>query len=285
MRANNNWIVRSANPSDRTILSILLSTAAWKHQHLDWTNALDLLGGTSFMIALEGNTPIACLACPPDPPSVAWLRLFAVADDQHASRLWDLLWSEAAAQSVAAGGTQAAALLSEDRLAPILLRCGFEHTNDVILLEWCQEMPPSTPSFKGKLRPMHQDDLKTVAQVDQRSFGLLWHYSLNTLREVFKQATIATVIEFDGKPVAYQVSTISTHSAHLARLAVAPEWQGRGLGKTLVADALRRFAHRGIHRVSVNTQVDNEKSLRLYRALGFNQIGRLYPVYQLKLCT
>jgi ribosomal-protein-alanine N-acetyltransferase len=285
MLANNRWTVRSANPDDRTILSILLSTATWKHQHLDWTNALDLLDGTSFMLALEDNTPIACLACPPDPPSVAWLRLFAVADDQHASRLWDLLWFEGVAQSVAAGATQAAALLSEDWLAPILLRCGFEHTNDVILLEWCQEVPDSLPPFKGKLRPMHHDDLINVAHVDQRSFGPLWQYSLNTLQEVFMQAAIATVIECEEEPVAYQVCTASTHSAHLARLAVIPEWQDRGLGKTLVIDALRRFAHRGIHRVSVNTQVDNEKSLRLYQALGFNQIGRLYPVYQLELHT
>jgi ribosomal-protein-alanine N-acetyltransferase len=283
MHAHHRWTVRPTSSSDQTILSTLLSTAVWKHQHLDWFNALALLGGTSFMLALEDEVPIACLACPPDPPSVSWIRLFAVASDQPASQIWDLLWFETITQAVAAGATQAAALLSDDWLAPILLGCGFEHTNDVILLERWAEAPPSMPPIMGNLRSIHQDDLPAITEVDQRAFGTIWQYSQNTLREVIKQAATATLIEFDDKPVAYQVSTTSIQGAHLARLAVAPEWQGRGLGNALVVDMLHRFTLHGIDRVSVNTQVDNERSLRLYRELGFIQTKKLYPVYQREL--
>jgi ribosomal protein S18 acetylase RimI-like enzyme len=66
---------------------------------------------------------------------------------------------------------------------------------------------------------------------------------------------------------------------HLARLAVLPAYQGRGVGYALVNDLLRQFVFRGIFRVTVNTQADNHASLRLYENMGFQRTGESYPVY------
>ena len=277
------WTLRTASQSDRESISTLLSSTQWKHQHLDWVNALDLLGETPYLLAWEQESLAGCLACPPDPPSVAWLRLFAVAGDDTPSHLWGQLWPEASVQAVAAGATQAAVLLSGDWLAPLLLQSGFKHTNDVIFLEWRGDEPPRIPLERGHIRLMRSEDLPIAVEVDRRSFKLIWQHSLDTLRKAVQLAAIATVVECDDQPVGYQVSTASITDGHLARLAVAPEWQGRGLGKALVSDLLRRFNRRGIYRVSVNTQADNVQSLRIYQRLGFHQTGLVYPVYQIKL--
>lgn len=280
MHTPTHWTIRSSNQSDRENLPALLYTARWKHQHLDWINALDLLDETPFLLILDQKSPVGCLACPPDPPTVAWLRLFAVADGFTPSHLWSQLWPKAAVQAVFAGAKQAAALLSDDWFAPLLLESGFEHTNDVIFLEWCGETPPPASLSQGLIRNMRVEDLPAVNEVDKRAFNLIWQLSLGTLHVAFHQAALATVVEIDDQPVAYQISTASAFGAHLARLAVAPEWQRRGLGKALVLDLLRRFSRQGIHRVSVNTQTDNKRSLLMYSGLGFQQTGSRHPVYQ-----
>ena len=277
------WTLRIADQSDRKSISTLLSSTQWKHLHMDWVDALDLIGETPFLLVSEHGLVVGCLACPPDPPTVAWLRLFAVASDYTPSQLWGQLWPEASVQAVAAGATQAAILLSGDWLASLLLRSGFKHTNDVIFLERCGDEPPLVPLERGHIRLMRSEDLPIVAEVDRRSFKLIWQLSSDTLRKAVQLAAIATVVECDGQPVGYQVSTVSISGGHLARLAVAPEWQGHGMGKALVSDLLRRFSRRGLSKVSVNTQADNEQSLQIYRRLGFHQTGSQYPVYQIEL--
>ena len=79
--------------------------------------------------------------------------------------------------------------------------------------------------------------------------------------------------------IGYQLSTGTPIGAHLARLAVRPELQGRGLGAALVSDLIERIQNNGGTRVTVNTQADNMSSLALYHKLGFRRTGEQYPVY------
>jgi ribosomal-protein-alanine N-acetyltransferase len=178
---------------------------------------------------------------------------------------------------------QAAALLSGDWLAPILKGCGFEYTNDVIFLERRGEAPPTSLLPLGKVRTMLPKDIEAVIELDQSAFKDIWQYSAETLRQAYKHSAIATIIEHNDEPLGYQISTASIYGAHLARLAVAPQWQGRGFGRALVVDVINRFFHQGVLKVSVNTQTDNEQSLRIYRKLGFRDSGSRHPVYQLQL--
>jgi ribosomal protein S18 acetylase RimI-like enzyme len=50
---------------------------------------------------------------------------------------------------------------------------------------------------------------------------------------------------------------------------VLPGHDGRGLGRTLVTDALAWLARRGARRAVVNTQEGNVTALHLYETLGF----------------
>jgi len=52
------------------------------------------------------------------------------------------------------------------------------------------------------------------------------------------------------------------------------DYQGRGLGRDALATALRfGFDTLGLHRVSIKARHDNERGLRLYRSLGFTEVG------------
>lgn len=65
------------------------------------------------------------------------------------------------------------------------------------------------------------------------------------------------------------VGFISLLDTYVGGLFVAPDWQGRGIGRKLVAQALAR---KGALSLEVYTR--NDQALRFYTALGFTEISR-----------
>jgi L-phenylalanine/L-methionine N-acetyltransferase len=65
-------------------------------------------------------------------------------------------------------------------------------------------------------------------------------------------------------------------------LSVAAEWQGRGLGRQLLARLLDWADNwAGVLRVELNVHVDNDRAIALYRSMGFVEEGR-HKAYSLK---
>jgi ribosomal protein S18 acetylase RimI-like enzyme len=56
---------------------------------------------------------------------------------------------------------------------------------------------------------------------------------------------------------------------YVQRLAVDPDHQGRGLGRTLVVDGLWWLRRWRVREVLVNTQEGNDRAVVLYERLGF----------------
>jgi ribosomal protein S18 acetylase RimI-like enzyme len=102
---------------------------------------------------------------------------------------------------------------------------------------------------------------------------------LTTLRLGFSQAGYASLAQIGDEVVGYQISTRSSFGVHLARLAVLPGFQGRGIGFALVQALLKQARFAGLHRVTVNTQGDNQASLALYQKMGFILTGENYTVF------
>jgi ribosomal protein S18 acetylase RimI-like enzyme len=275
--------IRPAQRDDRGALATLLAGSIHFHQHLDWVSPLELLGQQPFLIAEINDTPVACLACPIDPAVVAWIRLYALRSGYHPLQIWSLLWDQAESQIVNLGAQFAASIITNYRFTPLVQSSQFQHTQDVIFLEWAGESAPPSPPLTGTIRPLKRQDLPQVTHVDQTAFEDIWAYSLETLSSALQQAAWATVVELDGKVIAYQLTTLAPFGAHLARLAVLPEFQDQHIGRALVTDLLDWACRGGDLRISVNTQSDNIKSQRLYQKLGFTPTGLSYPVYRKEL--
>jgi ribosomal-protein-alanine N-acetyltransferase len=261
----------------------LMAAARWRHSHLDWLDAGDLVGASPFLLTLERGRPAGCLACPPDPPGVAWIRVFAGGWGLPAEEAWDAMWPLARGAAMKLGAHIAAALTAEPWMAALLTGSGFAVANQVVFLEHRgRGGEPALPAGV-RLRDYRPSDLAQVLAVDQRAFEGPWLYSRSVLAAALEQAASVTVLEVEGVIAGYQLSTASALGAHLARLAVDPVLQGRGYGRALVEGLVYEFGLRGFDRVSVNTQSDNAASLRLYRRLGFRDTGQSYPVYTLSL--
>jgi ribosomal protein S18 acetylase RimI-like enzyme len=275
--------VRPVKEDDLQRLASLIHYEAHVHRHLDWRAPLDWVGYHPYLVAEHNGGIVAALACPPDPPGVAWIRLFAASTDISLRLAWDELWDAACDRLLNIGGaTSIAAIPLHNWFRTLLEKSGFVRTYNVVVLSW--KPPLSRPlveiSPDWTIRTMMASDLEAVEVVDVDAFSLIWQNSLSSLEVAFRQAAVATVAERGGKIVGYQISTATPMGGHLARLAVRPEFQGLGIGNGLLTDLLMQFEQRGAHSVTVNTQQDNLVSLSLYEKAGFKRIGEEYPVYQ-----
>ena len=277
-----NSLVRPADFNDHQRLSSLIFFETRLHRHLDWRSPLEWLGD-KFFWAMDGGAQItAALACPEETDGIAWVRLFVHSGYWSADNAWTVLW-DAARQDIAhAGGAKVAAIVQHSWFQKVLEWNGFESRQSIVMLEWdgFASQPWAPREADGiRIRKMTEADIPHVTTVDGESFDLLWHNSRETLRRALSQSMLAMIAEDEGGVVGYQMTTGGGTRAHLARLAVHPVAQGRGVGRALLANLFDGLVRNGCFKLSVNTQSDNRTSLTLYQKMGFVRTGDAYPVY------
>ena len=273
--------IRQANSSDQKQLANLIHFGTLVHRHLDWRPPLEWIGHDPFLVLEEDNHLVAALACPPDPPSVVWIRLFVAYDEENLVVSWSQLWSQALEMISPDPDLQVAAIPLQNWFQRLLNASQFQTTTDVVMLIWDNgKIPPEQSSPEISIRPMTIDDLSQIEVIDKIAFGSLWHNSQTSLEYAFKQAAFATTADIDGDIVGYQISTSMQMGGHLARLATHPQYQRQGIGYAILRDLLVQFKQRGAMRITVNTQEDNLASIALYENAGFTRTGETYPVYQ-----
>lgn len=271
-------IIRPAVVTDQQALSSLLRENR-PHRHLDWREPISLIGSYPFLIWERQGKLVSAFASPPDPPGIAWLRLFVVQEGENEVDAWQALW-RAACNSLPPKTTVAAICLL-DWFRSLLVSSGFTSPQELVMLERNGgELPvPDQSPGSISIRPMLTLDLDRVTEVDAAAFPLLWQITCADLQRAHSQSFLASVAEHEGKLIGYQLSTRTSLGIHLARLAVLPDAQGKGVGKRLVVDLIEKSVKRGLQRFTVNTQSDNPRSLILYKKLGFEETGERYPVY------
>lgn len=273
--------VRPAGYEDHQKIADLILFETHVHRHLDWRGPLEWLGNSPYFVIEENDRVAAALACPPDPGSICWIRLFVYASHLTGPSAWLPLWNTVRGELAAHGGGTVAVISIQRWFEQLLLESGFALRQHIVLLEWA-EQPAQQFSLPEniRIREMTIDDLPRVVDVDAAAFEPLWHNSLGALTKAFSQALYATVAEDASGLIGYQLSTGNSFGAHLARLAVRPEAQGRGLGSALVRDLILSLKERdSLSRITVNTQNNNSTSLALYHKLGFQRTGEQFPVY------
>ena len=271
---------RRASPEDHRQISKLAFQESNTHRHLDWRPALEWLGERNFWVLEDHSLVTAALACPEDPMDVAWIRLFTFSPHLSGPEAWSALWEIAHAEIFASNPhAKVASIVMKPWFQSHLLMSGFELQTNIVMLELNLVNYYPRKSVEGvRIRPMRDFDLEEVAQVDREAFGAFWHNSADALRRARSQSVWSTVAEDGNGIIGYQISTGNPFGAHLARLGVRVEAQGRGVGSALVHDLIQNSGALGAGRLSVNTQDDNFASLMLYRKLGFIRTGESYPV-------
>jgi len=272
--------VRRATQADQRKIASLMYFEPRVHRHLDWRGPLDWLGSPHYWVLEGGADVLAALACPQDPPGIAWIRLFTCTAPLEEMDAWTPLWETARETIASQGRATVAAICMHPWFERVLVDSRFDFDQQIIMLEW-HDAPAAlhAPPAGITLRPMRPADLPAVVGVDSSAFEPLWQNSFEALRKAYSQALYAAVAETSDGLVGYQLSTGNPLGAHLARLAVRQESQGTGVGAALVSDLIRHLKDRGRPHITVNTQSDNLASQALYKRMGFVLTGERYPVF------
>ncbi|CAG1007294.1 Acetyltransferase YpeA [Anaerolineales bacterium] len=279
--------VRRAVEWDHDRIASLIYYESNSHRHLDWHSPLEWIGSPYYWVREEGGNITAALACPEDPPHVAWIRFFGYYQYLSSTQAWTPLWDAAREEmELANQPTYVSAIVVKQWFQSLLVSSGFELKQNIVLLELKREDVRVFPAPHGiHIRPMMDEDLPIVARVDLKAFGQFWHNTEKVLQRARLQCASATVAEDDSGVIGYQLSTKNPFGAHLARLGVLPEAQGKGVGLALVNQLIETLNVSQFNKLSVNTQEDNIASLSLYKKMGFIRTGEQFPVFVYSINT
>jgi putative acetyltransferase len=128
------------------------------------------------------------------------------------------------------------------------------------------------------------EDIEQVYRIymDGRVIPYLGHdpIELEAFRTVFAGLLASGgfyVVEREGKVAGFyritQFEGRARHVAQLGTLAVDPKFQGSGLARDMVSDAIERMKALGVRRAELQAEADNARGLAFYRKMGFEQEG------------
>jgi ribosomal protein S18 acetylase RimI-like enzyme len=114
-----------------------------------------------------------------------------------------------------------------------------------------------------------------VLALDVAAFSAFWRLGAGGLRDALDatpRSRFRTTRHDEPPTIAgYAITGVAGTDGYLQRIAVDPAVQSRGHGGALVDDALEFLWREGVHRAHVNTQLQNDRALALYRSRGFTQ--------------
>jgi ribosomal-protein-alanine N-acetyltransferase len=116
-----------------------------------------------------------------------------------------------------------------------------------------------------------EEDLGALVALERRCYGHPWtagHF-LAALRSTSRALVVAARSARPPVVLGYCVFEVVLDELHVHNLAVDADQRGRGIGRALLALALRLGARRGARKALLEVRPSNWPALHLYRAMGF----------------
>lgn len=130
------------------------------------------------------------------------------------------------------------------------------------------------------LRPVEQDDVGLVAQLQSNTFGASGWSAKTLLGELdTPRVSILYLLEYDGELLSMFGCWHVLDDLYLATIAVQPQLQRRGLGELTLLTALRLAQRLPVELIRLDLRVSNEPALALYRKYGFRREGVRRKLY------
>ncbi len=268
--------VRAVEERDKPAVAAFLRSSIWSFIHADYdeTSALRWPG---YLARNRAGRLVGVLGCGLDRPPVASVIYAALDSWEQPGPLFRRLLAEHEASLSRTGAQELVFIGYVPWLVRVLRRQGFiTRTSIISYVRWGGPIPDAG-STQVRLRPAVLQDAETAAGIDAQAFEPMWRYPPALHAAMIIRLPYFRIAEWDGAPVGYAAGDIVSEQGQIIRLAVLPAWQGRGIGRRLLADVLEFFDQQGIRPITLNTQADNLRSRRLYEAFGFERVSVEVP--------
>ena len=122
------------------------------------------------------------------------------------------------------------------------------------------------------IRPATERDLPAMLAIENVCFDAPWtndHFRYELFQNPYAFVFVA---ELDAHILGYIDWWITFEVGQVNNLAVHPNVRGKGIGKTLLQDVLKRFKDAQCERVTLEVRVHNDPAIKLYEQFGFQKL-------------
>ena len=130
------------------------------------------------------------------------------------------------------------------------------------------------------IRRMTLDDVARVAEIDRLSFSLPWSERSFRYEVTQNPASRGWVTEIEKHVVAMLVLWLIVDEAHIATIAVHPDFRRQGIGEQVLLAALQASRMEGARRAFLEVRAGNVAAQAMYRKYGFVVDGRRAKYYK-----
>jgi ribosomal protein S18 acetylase RimI-like enzyme len=258
----------------------------WHHGAPALDDVLALLHGGASTVAFTRSRCIGWLGFSvrdaAGSPAERWADVASLAiSDDHASAktlraLLDATVEELDARSV----TGLVCLSSARWLKEMLSELKFTEADRVIGYARSGRLPSPPSRGPARLRAARPSEGDLVLALNSAAFNPIWRYDSSTILSWLLTADHAVVAETEAGHAGFGLTTGARDSEfiQLVRVAIAPQFQGHGIGRQVVLDAIRYAEDTGAAGLSLNTQASNSVSRHLYERLEFRLTGQSVSV-------
>ncbi|MBA3917992.1 MAG: ribosomal-protein-alanine N-acetyltransferase [Gemmatimonas sp.] len=130
------------------------------------------------------------------------------------------------------------------------------------------------------IRAMQDSDLSAVAAIEAASFSDAWPRSAFAELMPRGYARLRVAVTGNGEVCGYCVLLLAGGEGEIANIATHPAWRGRGVGRSLLREALAAADEALAEAIFLEVRESNAAARALYAAQGFVQVGRRKQYYQ-----
>lgn len=128
-----------------------------------------------------------------------------------------------------------------------------------------------------RLRTMEQEDLEQVMDIEELCYSHPWTHGI--FSDCLRVGYCCWVMELDGDVIGYGVMSVAAGEAHILNICILPDFQGRGLGRKILARLLSLAKDHRVDTVFLEVRTSNRVAQVLYESEGFNEIGQRHGYY------
>jgi ribosomal-protein-alanine N-acetyltransferase len=128
------------------------------------------------------------------------------------------------------------------------------------------------------IRPMNELDVPMVGAIERAGYQFPW--SDGIFRDCLRVGYVCRVVELDGDMAGYGIMSVGAGEAHVLNVCILEECRCRGLARKMLLYLLDRARIAGMYEAFLEVRPSNTIASRLYRSLGFEQVGIRRGYYQ-----
>lgn len=121
-------------------------------------------------------------------------------------------------------------------------------------------------------RPMTVADVAEVLAIEQAAYAFPWTHG-NFIDSLAAGYRCELRVDDDGRLAGYAVSMAAVDEVHLLNITVAPDLQGRGHARALLATLCADAQAQGRCSIWLEVRPSNARARTLYAQLGFREVG------------